>query len=157
MGRLWSAPCPLLDLTHSAQVLNLNTLYRLHLSDPEISPEVLLKKSLATSHSLAVEPRFTCTVSWIVSSSTHRQPVVIAHDGGRDVVVEEVSSSKSEKKKQKRKRAAAEEEEVAREPKVRFEQAVEAKEEAEAAAAAVENVPKKKNKKNKKKGGAPVR
>jgi hypothetical protein len=154
MGRHWypsscSPPSP------GAQVLNLNTLYELRLSDSELSSEVLLEKSLVASHSLTVEPRFTSTVSWIVSSSPHRPPVAVSRDDAAAKGSQEGSSSKSDKKKRKRVTggvAQGDPEEIAvKEPKVRFQEVVEAKEEAIAAVAVAGKGSKKKNKKKNKK------
>jgi hypothetical protein len=51
-----------------SQILNLNKLSAL-----QVSPEQALEMSTIASHSLAVEPRFTSTVSWIVPPAAPKQ------------------------------------------------------------------------------------
>lgn len=82
---------------------------------------MLLEKSLIVSQSLAVEPRFTCTTSWIVAPKLPKNKAIVDPEVENDQQV----SIGQEKKQKKRKNSVsipAVEQPQSKEPKVRFQE-----------------------------------
>jgi hypothetical protein len=107
-------------------VLSLNTLQNLYSADPESPPDFLYEKSSIISNSLTVEPRFTCTVSWIRANQTKKAEA--SNEKGTDVDNDHgAEETKAEKKRRRKNKAGDKDEEedgAGRETKVRFQEVV---------------------------------
>jgi hypothetical protein len=102
----------------------LNTLQNLYSANPQISPESLYEKSVLISDALTVEPRFTCTVSWIRSNQSKKSSTVEATSDTNEKAGNDNSAKESKAEKKRKRKNKEIEDEVERETKVRFQEAV---------------------------------